>query len=138
MANLESTWLASFAPFFILVKKTSPAIPPPQRLQPIVKILLIRASSQWSLAAWTPFSDCSNKNSGVISSCSPWTISGSWGPPLPIAITHGSYPFLSISLDTNPETAVFPILFPVPIIFIEGFSIISYCVTGSNLKSGPW
>ena len=54
-----------------------------------------------------------------------------------MAITHGSYPFLSINLDTNPETAVFPILFPVPIIFIEGFSIISYCVTGSNLKSGP-
>ena len=51
IANLESTSLANFAPFFIFVRNTSPAIPPPHLLQPIVKILLINASSQWSLAA---------------------------------------------------------------------------------------
>ena len=38
---------------------------------------------------------------------------------------------------TKPETAVFPILLPVPIIFKEGFLTISNWVTGSNLKSGP-
>ena len=51
IANFDSTSFASFAPFFMLVMNTSPAIPPPQRLQPIVNILLINASSQWSLAA---------------------------------------------------------------------------------------
>ena len=54
-----------------------------------------------------------------------------------MAITQGSYPFLSISLDTNPETAVLPIRLPVPRIVIDGFSIISYWDVGSNLKSGP-
>ena len=46
IANFESTSFASFAPFFMFVMNTSPAIPPPQRLHPMVRILLISASSQ--------------------------------------------------------------------------------------------
>ncbi len=58
----DSTSLAIWAPLFMLVIKTWPTIPPPQRRQPMVSILLIKASSQWSEAAWIPLSDCSIKN----------------------------------------------------------------------------
>ena len=63
---------------------TAPARPPPQRRQPTVGTPATSAVSRWSDAAWRPSRESSRSAS---TSGGTSTVSGSGGPPRPIATT---------------------------------------------------
>ena len=97
---------------------TAPASPPPQRRHPTVTTPATTAVSRWSEAACRPRRESSRSESTVGRTC---TVSGSGGPPRPIATTTTLRDRAS-ERATWPVTAVFPTRFPVPITASVGTS----------------